>query len=118
MKKKQGESDVFEDIDNCNLVLKDDLYGLEATKMYYTWEFFKYITKYYNRFFDIDKDCQRRDYLKELVPYILEYDTVIKAGTIYYRARKLNDEKLHDLDYAGVYKEMAPAPLNMQQQIE
>lgn len=45
--KKQGESDVFEDIDNCNLVLKDDLYGLEATKMYYTWEFFKYITKYY-----------------------------------------------------------------------
>lgn len=108
--KKQGESDVFEDIDNCNLVLKDDLYGLEATKMYYTWEFFKYITKYYNRFFDIDKDCQRRDYLKELVPYILEYDTVIKAGTIYYRARKLNDEKLHDLDYAGVYKEMAPAP--------
>ena len=41
---------------------------------------FKYITKYYNRFFDIDKDCQRRDYLKELVPYILEYDTVIKAG--------------------------------------
>ena len=35
---------------------------------------------------------------------------LLKTGTIYYRARKLNDEKLHDLDYAGVYKEMAPAP--------
>lgn len=71
--KKQGESDVFEDIDNCNLVLKDDLYGLEATKMYYTWEFFKYITKYYNRFFDIDKVAREEINLKELVPYILEY---------------------------------------------
>ncbi|MDO4447005.1 MAG: RES domain-containing protein [Lachnospiraceae bacterium] len=108
--KKQGELDVFEDIDNCNLVLKDDLYGLEATKMYYTWEFFKYITKYYNRFFDIDKDCQRRHYLKELVPYLLEYETVIKEGTIYYRARKLNEEKLYDLENKDVYKEMAPAP--------
>ena len=32
---------LFEDIDNCNLVLKDDLYGLEATKMYYTWVIFQ-----------------------------------------------------------------------------
>lgn len=42
--KKQGESDVFEDIDNCNLVLKDDLYGIEATKMYIHGNFSMYIT--------------------------------------------------------------------------
>lgn len=107
--KKDGEVDIFEDIESCSFVIKNDLYGLETTKMYYSWELFKYTTKYYNRFFDIEEMYSRKDYLDQLQPYILEYEKNIIPGTVFFRARKLNSDLL-ELDDIGVYKEMSPAP--------
>lgn len=107
--RKYGDFDTYEDIEDCHLVIRDDLYGQEITKMHYAWEIFKYTVKHYNRFFDMEKGYLREDYLHQLQPYIMEYEQTIPVGTVLYRAREQIGSLL-EIDTIDVYKELAPAP--------
>lgn len=115
-------ADIFEDsglgykgmdwlgnVDEPHLVLQRDLYGSEATKMHHYWELFKYTTKYYNRFFDMGNDDNRKAYLDELMPYLYEYERLIPKGEVFYRAREAAN-KLMDITKIDAYKELSPAP--------
>lgn len=105
----QGELDKYRDIDGAQFVIINDMYGIEATKMYYSWEIFKHTIKHYNRFFDMDGFDMRKEYLQQLRPYIIEYEDIIPAGTILYRVRKC-DAGLPVFDEIDAYKELSPAP--------
>ena len=96
-------------VDEPHLVLQRDLYGSEATKMHHYWELFKYTTKYYNRFFDMGNDDNRKAYLDELMPYLYEYERLIPKGEVFYRAREAAN-KLMDITKIDAYKELSPAP--------
>lgn len=115
-------TDIFEDfglgykgmdwlgnVDEPHLVLQKDLYGSEATRMHHFWELFKYTTKFYNRFFDMGNDDNRKAYLDELMPYLYEYERLIPKGEVLYRARKAANG-LMDITKIDAYKELSPAP--------
>lgn len=113
--KRYGGVDLYEDIDAEILVVKADLWGMESTRMYHSWEIFKYTIKYYNRFFDINKPNrwkiypdQRETYLDKLRPYIMEFEAVVEPDDVFYRARQKG--KLADIDTLDVNREMSPAP--------
>ena len=89
---QNGEIDPYSDIyDDCYTV-KNDLYGVYATKTYHTWEQFKFIVKHYNRFFDVDGYLNNLDLRKQLLdqirPFIMEYETIIPSNEVFYRTRK------------------------------
>ena len=107
--KKDGCTDWLEDVDDLHLVLQNALYGAEATRIHYFWELFKHTIKFYNRFFDIGNDSNRKVYLDQLMPYLCEYEKLIPTGEVFYRARKLTKE-LMDITKIDVYKELSPAP--------
>lgn len=106
--RRYGCIDWLEDVDNLHLVLQNDLYGLEATKMYHFWELFKHTIKFYNRFFDMENDNNRKEYLNQLMPYLSEYEKFIPKGEVFCRARELTKE-LMDITKIDVYKELSPA---------
>lgn len=97
------------DIDDPYFVVKNDLYGKEKTRMYYFWEIFKYTVKYYNRFFDIEDDDNRKAYLDGLMEFLKRYKKLIPSGEVFYRARKKTDDLLN-IRRIDVYKELSPAP--------
>lgn len=86
--KKDGEFDLYENKEDPHWVISNDLYGQEATKMYHSWKIFKHTVKHYNRFFDIEEVNLRERYLYQLRPYILEYESDIAVGAVFYRARE------------------------------
>ena len=91
----QGAYDEFQDINAECFVLKHHLYGVENLKYYHLWDYFKFLTQYYNRFFDVDGMTSdfdiRRDILDKLQPVILEYDNTLPANTAFFRARCIDD---------------------------
>lgn len=109
---QNGETDPYSDIyDDCYTV-KNDLYGVYATKTYHTWEQFKFIVKHYNRFFDVDGYLNNLDLRKQLLdqirPFIMEYEAIIPSNEVFYRARK--KEPTLDFDNLIINKELSPAP--------
>ncbi len=99
----------FEDADWDDLVVRNDLYGLEVTNFYISWELFKHTIKHYNRFFDVDGAGIRKAYLEEIDKYLYEYITDIDVGTIFYRARE-QDDSITNISEIDPYKEIGPAP--------
>ena len=108
---KDGAYNPFYDIDIECFVVKDDLYGLEATQIYYNWELFKHTIKHYNRFFDVDGLEIRNKCLEKINTYLYDFITDIDIGTIFYRARE-QDDSIKDITGIDPYKEMGPAPYN------
>lgn len=101
----------FEDADWDDLVVRNDLYGLDVTDFYINWELFKHTIKHYNRFFDVDGAGIRKVYLEEIDKYLYEYITDIDVGTIFYRVRE-QDDSIMNIFEIDPYKEMGPAPYN------
>lgn len=101
----------FQDVDWENLVVKDDIYGLDTTDFYLNWELFKHTIRHYNRFFDVDDIGIRKQYLEKLNKYLYEYITDIEVGTSFYRARE-QDSSIVNISEINPYKEFGPAPYN------
>lgn len=97
------------DIDDTYFVIKNNLYGKETTRMYHSWELFKYTVKYYNRFFDMGDDNNRKAYLDSLMEFLKRYEKLILSEEVFYRARKVTDD-LMDIMEIDAYKELSPAP--------
>lgn len=108
---KDGVFNPFCDIDLECLVIKDDLYGLEATQIYYNWELFKHTIKHYNRFFEIDGVEIRSRCLDKINTYLYDFITEIDIDTVFYRARE-QDDSIKDITKIDPYKELGPAPYN------
>lgn len=108
---KDGVFNPFCDIDSVCFVIKDDLYGLEATKIYYNWELFKHTIKHYNRFFEVDGVEIRSKCLDKINAYLYDFITDIDIDTRFYRARE-QDDSIKDITGIDPYKEMGPAPYN------
>lgn len=106
---QKGERDNYSNIDERNLAFKDDLYGVETNEQYNNWELFKYVTKFYNRYFDVDDRKQSRDQLLSDVSMVFSYmEETLKKGERLYRARKMEiNESFSNTDF---YKELSPAP--------
>lgn len=108
---KDGVFDPFCDIDSVCFVIKDDLYGLEATQIYYNWELFKHTIKHYNRFFEVDGIDIRSKCLDKINVYLYDFITDIDIDTVFYRARE-QDDSIKDITGIDPCKEMGPAPYN------
>lgn len=106
---KDGVPDIYGDIDADYFVIKDDLYGLEITKAYQSWEVFKHIIRHYSRFFEMGQQESRKEYLEIINKYLYDFVTDIEVGEKFYRARE-QDESLKNLKKIDKYKEMGPAP--------
>ena len=106
-----GEFDKFEDVEEELFVLKNALYGSESTNEYYEWEEFKYLVKYYNRFFDINPtQSKRMELLSSLKPYFEEMSMRLNQGEVFYRVRKMDIQSEEQLKSMDAYKELSPAP--------
>lgn len=106
---QKGAEDQFDDVDSQSLVIRDDLYGSEQTRVFHAWESFKHIIKHYSRFFDLQGIDLRGDYLERMDPYIYDFITDVPSGTFFYRARKV-DQSLSDFDEIEPYSQMGPPP--------
>lgn len=110
---KHGEYDPYGDIYEENFVIKNDLYGVYDTNIYFAWERFKFTVKHYNRFFDIDGGMtgidERKALLDNLRPFIMEYEECVPCDSIFYRARQ--DSSLN-FDTIIIDKELSPPPPN------
>ena len=108
---KHGAFDPYGDIYEECFVIKNDLYGVYGTQAYMSWEHFKFNVKHYNRFFDVNGYLNNRDMRKDLLEniksLIVEYEHIIPADTIFYRARS---DKTLDFDSLIIDKELSPAP--------
>lgn len=106
--KQDGENDWIADQ---NLVVKDSLYGSEVTSEYYNWETFKYICKFYNRYFDLGGQISTREHILSSLDNIFNKMQVqLPSNTTLFRGRhyELQDGKnLKDID---LLKEISPPP--------
>lgn len=108
---KDGVFNPFCDVDTQCFVIKDNLYGLEATQVYWDWELFKYIVKHYNRFFEVDGFEIRNKCLDKINTYLYNFIVDIDIDMVFYRARE-QDDSIKDITGIDPYKEMGPAPYN------
>jgi len=108
---KDGVFNPFCDIDLECFVIKDNLYGLESTQIYHTWELFKHTIKHYNRFFEVNGLEIRSKCLENINTYLHDFITDIDIDTVFYRARE-QDDSIKDISGIDPYKEMGPAPYN------
>ncbi len=108
---KNGAFNPFYDIDSTCFVIKDDLYGLEATQIYYNWEIFKHTIRHYNRFFEVDGLKVLDGCLEKINAYLDGFAADIDVGEIFYRARE-RDNSIQNIMGIDPYKEMGPAPYN------
>lgn len=108
---QQGEVDEFPDIYDTSYVFSNDLYGVGASDEYWAWENFKNLTMYYNRFFDVDDDKEGRDRLLKSVSKVFSsMSEILKKQNILYRARKIEEKMVQNVDKLDYYKEISPAP--------
>lgn len=89
---QHGEIDYCSNLDDERFVIRDDLWGYEATRAYLNWEEFKYLIRHYNRFFDMNDDGRRESLLERLRPLLFEFCETIPSGASFYRARKGNND--------------------------
>ncbi|MEC2745331.1 RES domain-containing protein [Bacillus cereus] len=110
--KKDGDTDVFEDIQSECFVLRNALYGTENVSEYYIWKEFKNTCKYYNRYFDISPSGSKREaLLSGLHDVFMLMEAEIDEKTILYRARGMDLEaEGKKLSSLNLFKEVAPAP--------
>lgn len=104
---KDGCIDNMSDILNPCFVLKNDLYGVESISEYSSWEEFKHLCKYYNRYFDIGMgNTYREDLLNRLGDIFSLMNDKVDVNTVLFRARiyEMNDESVN------WYGEISPAP--------
>lgn len=88
-------------------VLKDDLHRMYGTTEYISWDSFVYITKYYNRFFDINSN--KTKLLKNLKHILKKMEELIRESTIFYRARDYSND-IYNMSDKDFYKELSPPP--------
>ncbi|MDE6627234.1 MAG: RES domain-containing protein [Lachnospiraceae bacterium] len=108
---KDGVYNPFCDIDSVCFVIKEDLFGLESTQIFYNWELFKHTIRHYNRFFEVDGGDIRSACLEMINLYLYDFITDIDIDTVFYRARE-QDTSIKDITGIDSYKEMGPAPYN------
>lgn len=108
---KDGVFNPFCDINSSCFVIKDNLYGLEATQIYQKWELFKHTIKHYNRFFEVDGLEIRSKCLEKINAYLCDFITDINTDMVFYRARE-QDDSIKDISEIDPYKEIGPAPYN------
>ncbi len=107
---QNGEIDEYPDIYDSRYVFKDALYDVEASDEFYQWEYFKHITMYYNRYFDVDSSIEGRNQLLDKISIIFPVmEENLEKGSIIYRARPMESlqEPFSEMDF---YKEISPAP--------
>ena len=85
-----------------NLVVKDALYGYEATAQHNYWEAFKESCKHFNRFFDLGgRRSSRAKILSSLDDIFTSMKILLPKGTQIYRGRRFeipNGKTLNDID--------------------
>ncbi|MGG1654405.1 RES domain-containing protein [Paenibacillus sp. NRS-1783] len=104
---KDGGIDNLSDIFNPCFVFKNDLYGVESISEYSSWEEFKHLCKYYNRYFDVGTgNTYREDLLNTLGDIFRLMNEKLDMNTVLFRARKyeMNDKSVN------WYGEISPAP--------
>lgn len=109
----KGASNEFEDIYDSRYAIRSDLYGVEIVNEHIAWKNFVYTTKYFNRFFDTNPNCEKREELLKSLSSMLKYlEEYIEKDTILYRVRQMEIENINTMDNNSFYKEISPAPNN------
>ncbi len=99
-----------------NLVVRDSLYGYEATPQHNYWEAFKQTCKYFNRFFDLGgQKSSRAKILSSLDDIFTSMKIVLPKNTVVYRGRLYEIPTGNDLNNIDLLKEISPPPPNLAQ---
>lgn len=96
----------FLDNNDLSIVIKDSWSEGENSRANIEWKKFKYLSKHYNRYFDINKKYSREIYLLTVKEYLPKYETYVDIGTTFYRARSATGVNL----YYDIESEISPAP--------
>ena len=96
----------FLDKNDLSIVIKDSWSEGENSRANIEWKKFKYLSKHYNRYFDINKNYSKETYLLTIREYLPKYEADVDIGTILYRARSATGVKL----YNDIESEISPAP--------
>ncbi|WP_405157889.1 RES domain-containing protein [Paenibacillus sp. FSL H8-0283] len=104
---QDGCIDHLSDIFNPCFVFKNDLFGVESTSEYSSWENFKHLCKYYNRYFDVGTgNTHREDLLNKLGDLFQLMGRKLEINTVLFRARKYEMKDKNE----NWYREISPAP--------
>jgi len=96
-----------------NLVVKDALYGYEATAQHSYWEEFKESCKHFNRFFDLGgRRSSRAKILSSLDDIFTSMKMFLPKGTQIYRGRRFEVPNGKTLNDIALLKEISPPPPN------
>ena len=106
---KDGNSDIWSDIECQHFSLRDNIYGEELLPEYKGWEEFKHSIKHYSRFMAINGSGDYFDFLERFKEKLKTFKVVLPVGTKLYRARKEPDE-IKSLSQIKPYKDLGPAP--------
>lgn len=97
----------FLDDNDLSIVIKGSYSQGEDSRVNIEWKKFKYLSKHYNRYFDINKNYSREAYLLTVKEYLPEYENDVNIGTTFYRARSAAGVNLYSDD---IESEISPAP--------
>ena len=94
-----------------DLVEQNAQFKQKTSREYQSWEMFKKVCKYYNRYFDLlDGSYRKKSMLKDLSLVFKELTVLLPVGTTIYRVREWDDSKEQQLKGEGLLRELSPAP--------
>ena len=107
-----GCVDHLSDIESCQFVKRNSLYGMEIISENIAWESFKETCKYFNRYFDLSPESSREALLCSLKTLFKYMETIVDSGTDLYRVRNFSFSNDTNITEVHHYQELAPAPKN------
>lgn len=106
-----GNEDEYDWIQLDELVEQNALFKQETSREYQSWEMFKKVCKFHNRYFDLlDGSYRKNSMLKDLSLVFKKLTVFLPIGTTVYRAREWDISKEQQLQGEDLLRELSPAP--------
>ena len=106
-----GSDSDYDWIKNEELVEQNVLFKQETSSEYQSWEMFKKVCKFHNRYFDLLGGNYRKNSMLKALSLIFRKLTVyLPAGTTMYRVREWDTSKEQQLQGEALLRELSPAP--------
>ena len=96
---------------NDELIEQNALFKKETSREYQSWQMFKKVCKFHNRYFDLlDGSYRKNSMLKDLSLVFKTLTVFLPAGTTIYRVREWDKNKEQQLQGESLLRELSPAP--------
>ena len=106
---QKGAVDPYDDVDACNWVIRNGLYGQEINSVNRSWEVFKHSALHFLRFMGANLYASGDSFFSKFRNIIMDFTHVIPKGSLFYRVRII-DKELEDSGVGDVYNTIGPPP--------